>query len=108
MKRLSRAEQVGRNRALVLDAARRVFLARGYHAATLEEIAEEAGFSRGAVYSRFESKADMFIALLRDRITARAAQNATVVADLARSGTVADLIELGYQAERSAPGWRLV
>ena len=35
MNRLSRAEQNERNRALVLVAARRVFLARGYHAATL-------------------------------------------------------------------------
>ncbi len=42
MNRLSRAEQNERNRALVLDAARRVFLARGYHAATLDEIADEA------------------------------------------------------------------
>ncbi len=38
MKRLSRAEQNERNRALVLDAPRRVFLNRGYHTATLDEI----------------------------------------------------------------------
>ena len=49
VKRLTRAEQNERNRALVLEAARRVFLARGYHAATVEEIADEAGFSRGVV-----------------------------------------------------------
>jgi AcrR family transcriptional regulator len=59
MKRLSRAEQNERNRALVLDAARRIFLARGYHAATLDEIADEAGFSRGVVKSRFGNKADL-------------------------------------------------
>ena len=44
MKRLTRAEQAERNRGLVLAAARRVFLARGYHGATLEQIADEAGF----------------------------------------------------------------
>ena len=49
MIRLSRAEQNERNRALVLEAARRIFLARGYHAATLDEIADQAGFSRGVV-----------------------------------------------------------
>ena len=76
MKRLSRTEQVGRNRALVLDAARRVFLARGYHAATLEQIAEEAGFSKGVVYSQFDSKADLFLALLEARISERAVENA--------------------------------
>jgi AcrR family transcriptional regulator len=80
--RLSRAEQNDRNRALLLAAARRVFLERGYYAATLDQIADEAGFSKGAVYSRFASKADMFLALLEDRIAERAA--------------------------RGAPGWRLL
>ena len=84
--RLSRAEQNDRNRALLLAAARRVFLARGYHAATLEQIADEAGFSKGAVYSRFDSKADMFLALLTDRIAERAAQNAAAAGQLARQG----------------------
>ena len=106
--RLSRAEQNDRNRALLLSAALRVFLTRGYHAATLEQIADEAGFSKGAVYSRFESKADMFLALLTDRIAARAAQNASAVAELASSGTLAGLIELAWQAERATPGWRLL
>jgi AcrR family transcriptional regulator len=106
--RLSRAEQNDRNRALLLSAALQVFLSRGYHAATLEQIADEAGFSRGAVYSRFESKADMFLALLTDRIAARAAENAAAVAQLAISGTVAGLAELAWQAERATPGWRLL
>jgi AcrR family transcriptional regulator len=65
---LSRVEQTERNRSLVLDAARDVFMARGYHAATLEQIAESAGFSRGVVYSQFESKADLFLSLLEARI----------------------------------------
>ena len=80
--RLSRAEQNDRNRALLLAAALRVFLARGYHAATLELIADEAGFSKGVVYSRFTSKADMFLALLTDRIAERAAQNASAAGQL--------------------------
>src|SRR5208282_6407649 len=106
--RLSRAEQNGRNRALLLAAALRVFLARGYHAATLEQIADEAGFSKGVVYSRFDSKADMFLALLTDRIAERAAQNAAAAGQLARSGDMAALLALAWQAERAAPGWRLL
>lgn len=106
--RLSRAEQNGRNRALLLAAALRVFLARGYHAATLEQIADEAGFSKGVVYSRFDSKADMFLALLADRIAERAAQNAAAAGQLARSGDMAALLALAWQAERAAPGWRLL
>ena len=48
---MSRVEQVERNRDLVLAAARRVFLHRGYSGATLDAIAQEAGFSKGVVYS---------------------------------------------------------
>ena len=106
--RLSRAEQNDRNRALLLAAALRVFLARGYHAATLEQIADEAGFSKGVVYSRFDSKADMFLALLMERITERAAQNAAAAGQLTRSGDMAALLALAWQAERAAPGWRLL
>ena len=78
--RLRRAEQVERNRTVVLDAARRVFLDRGYVGATVDAIAEEAGFSKGVVYSQFGSKADMFMALLEQRITERAAQNERIAA----------------------------
>jgi AcrR family transcriptional regulator len=62
--RLRRAEMVERNREAVLAAARRVFIEKGYIGATLEAIAEEAGFSTGVVYSQFESKADLFLTLL--------------------------------------------
>jgi len=106
--RLSRAEQNDRNRALLLAAARRVFLERGYFAATLDQIADEAGFSKGAVYSRFASKADMFLALLEDRIAERGGQNAQLAEDLAGTGNFAAVIDLAERAERGAPGWRLL
>ena len=106
--RLSRAEQTDRNRAELFAAARRVFLARGYHAATLEQIADEAGFSKGVVYSRFASKADMFLALLEDRIAERAGQNAAAARRLAGAGDFGALLDLAQQAEHAAPGWRLL
>jgi AcrR family transcriptional regulator len=106
--RLSRAEQNDRNRASLLAAARRVFLERGYFAATLDQIADEAGFSKGAVYSRFASKADMFLALLEDRIVERAGQNAQLAEDLAGTGNFAAVIDLAERAERGSPGWRLL
>ena len=106
--RLSRAEQNERNRALLLAAARRVFLERGYYAATLDQIADEAGFSKGAVYSRFASKADMFLALLEDRIAERAAQNAQLAGELGGTGNFVALLDQAERAERGAPGWRLL
>src|ERR1700745_159899 len=107
MKRLSRAEQVRHNRALVLDAARRVFLARGYHAATLEQIADEAGFSKGVVYSQFESKADLFLALLEARIEERAAENASLAESLP-GGTLLAWLDHLARGDHATPGWLLL
>jgi len=107
MKRLSRAEQSERNRALVLDAARQVFLARGYHGATLEQIADEAGFSKGVVYSQFDSKADLFLALLEARIEERAAENARLAESLGGGG-LPTLVEHLSRGDQATPGWALL
>jgi AcrR family transcriptional regulator len=70
-KRLTQAERSEDTRRRLLEAARRVFVQRGFHATTLEQIAEAAGFTKGAVYSQFESKADLFFALLEQRVAHR-------------------------------------
>ncbi|MGZ4201393.1 MAG: TetR/AcrR family transcriptional regulator [Thermoleophilaceae bacterium] len=106
--RLSRAERTERNRSLVLDAARRVFMERGYHAATLEQIAEAAGFSKGVVYSQFESKADLFLALLDASIERRARENAQVVEGLAGGEGLAAMLEHVSRFQRAEPTWALL
>jgi AcrR family transcriptional regulator len=107
--RLTRAEQTERNRELVLAAARRVFLARGYHGATLENIADDAGFSKGVVYSQFRNKADLFLALLDARIEERARENAEVADGLAGIDGLLAMVEHTTRRERSDSAWtRLV
>jgi AcrR family transcriptional regulator len=99
-RRLNRAEKREANRARILQAARRVFGERGFHAASIEEIAEEAGLSNGAIYYNFESKGDLFFALLEERLDERihhmrrtigqqagAGSPATALADEARDAT---------------------
>jgi AcrR family transcriptional regulator len=73
-KPLTRPEQQQRTRERLLDAASRVFARRGYHAATLEQVAHEAGYSTGAVYSNFSGKEDLFLALADRQIGGRAEQ----------------------------------
>jgi AcrR family transcriptional regulator len=63
-KRPTREDKREANRARILQAARKVFGRRGYHGATIEEIADESGLSNGAVYYNFANKEDLFFALL--------------------------------------------
>ena len=49
--------------ARLVEAATKVVARRGFHAATVDEIAEEAGFSVGALYSNFDGKDDVFLAV---------------------------------------------
>jgi AcrR family transcriptional regulator len=69
--RLTRTERKQATRSELVAAARRVFLRRGFHAASLDEIADEAGFTKGAVYSNFDGKDDLFLALLDEHVDGR-------------------------------------
>jgi AcrR family transcriptional regulator len=66
--RLTRKERQRQTRERLLEAAERVFLRRGLRGSSVEEIAAEAGFTRGAFYSNFESKDELFVELLQDRV----------------------------------------
>jgi AcrR family transcriptional regulator len=73
-KRLTRKEKQEETRRLLLDAAERVFIRRGLPGSSVEEIAAEAGFTRGAFYSNFESKDELFVELLHARVYDRYAE----------------------------------
>jgi AcrR family transcriptional regulator len=81
-KRETRAEKQARTRAELIGAAARVFAQRGYSGASVEEIAEEAGYSHGAVYSNFEGKADLFLAVFEDYMAERVRELAETQAAL--------------------------
>src|SRR5450755_4962668 len=72
--RLRRAERRELTRSQILDAAERVFAREGLGGASVEAIAEEAGYSHGAIYSNFKSKEDLFFVLVEERIDARLAR----------------------------------
>jgi AcrR family transcriptional regulator len=67
----------------LLDAAAVVFARSGFHGSTLDEVAKTAGFTKGAVYSNFTSKDDLFLALLDDRIDRQFA----IVTEVLESGS---------------------
>jgi TetR/AcrR family acrAB operon transcriptional repressor len=57
-------EEAEKTRQLLLDCALTVFLRKGYSATTLNDIAEEANLTRGAVYWHFKNKVDVFSAVM--------------------------------------------
>lgn len=58
-------------RSQVLAAAAGVFAQRGFAGATIDDVAAAAGFTKGAVYSNFESKDELFLALMDAQVSAR-------------------------------------
>src|SRR5262245_46444228 len=89
--RLTQAERRQRTRAGLVETARATFLERGFHGASLDEIAERAGYSKGAVYSNFASKDELFLAVLDAHFEQRARALADVLLD-------AETLEDSYRA----------
>jgi AcrR family transcriptional regulator len=92
--RLTREQSRALTRERLLGAARTVFARRGFHAASVEEIAAEAGYSTGALYSNFDGKEDLFLAMMEREIDAYSREIA------------AGLDELASVAERARDGAR--
>jgi len=69
--RLTREEKKAQTRQRLLEAARAVFARRGFAASSLDEVAEEAGLTKGAVYSNFANKEDLVLAVLDDAFDRR-------------------------------------
>lgn len=86
-----REEQKALTRRRLLDSAEAVFARRGFHGASVDEIAREAGATSGALYSNFSGKEDLFLALFEERI-------ATDVGDYA------DILAAGETLEEQARG----
>lgn len=80
-RRRTRTETKAATRRALLDAAARTFARKGFTGASVEEIAETAGFSIGAVYSNFSSKERMFVELLSERASAQVTEATRIMAD---------------------------
>lgn len=66
-------EKTDITRGRFLQAAEKIFARDGFDAAKLEEIAADAGYTRGAFYANFDTKEDLFLALLEREISSRIA-----------------------------------
>ena len=95
---MSRKERQAETRLRLLDAAEQVFLRRGLQGSSVEEITAEAGFSRGAFYSNFKSKDELFVELLQDRVYRQYAEMAEQAQE--QPGTPRDRLRWGAERLR--------
>ena len=105
-RRISGAER----RRVVLGAAEEVFARRGYHAASLEEIARAAGVSKPVVYDHFASKRELHVTLLKEQLGALLEH---VAAGVPEGGPAETRLRLGVEAffgfvEEHPYAWRMM
>jgi AcrR family transcriptional regulator len=105
---LTREQKGEQVRRALLDAAREAFVRDGFHGASLDVVADAAGLTKGAVYSRFESKADLFLALLEERISERVAQVESVVGTGSTEDDVAAVTRQYLSIMRGQMPWTLL
>jgi len=71
MKRMSRREKQAHTRSCLIASAAKVFAQRGLDKASIDEVAEDAGYTKGAFYANFKNKEELFLAMLDERFAAR-------------------------------------
>lgn len=74
MPRLTRKEKQAHTRSCLMNSAARVFARRGLQSASIDEVAEDAGYTKGAFYANFKSKEELFLAMLDERFAERVEQ----------------------------------
>ncbi|MFJ8530390.1 TetR/AcrR family transcriptional regulator [Bacillus sp. NPDC094106] len=67
-RRLTQEERKKETRQLLLESAVETFAKLGFHGASVDKIAEHAGFSKGAVYAHFHTKEDLFLAIVEQQM----------------------------------------
>lgn len=108
MPRLTREETQSQTRERLLASAKEVFAKRGYAGASVEEIAEQAGYSKGAVYSNFESKEALFLELLRSRMTEEIAELHVILEQSRSTEEVLAALKMQYSTLERQVTWCLL
>src|SRR5437588_3912970 len=106
-RRLTRKEQQARTRSSLMRSAAKLFCERGLEQASIDELAEAAGYTKGAFYANFKNKEELFLAMLDERFARRLEALDAILAserevqEQAREGGV-DFVRF----VRADPGWQ--
>src|SRR4029453_872745 len=103
VEKLTRERRRQQTRDVLIAAATEVFARRGFEGAALEEIAETAGFTRGAIYKNFDDKEDLFFAVT-DRLNEQVIEAFRTIAPEGASPTDWDIARLAELWRTSVGG----
>jgi AcrR family transcriptional regulator len=106
--RLSRAERREQTRQELVSAAEACFVSRGFHASSVDEVAERAGYTKGAVYSNFASKEDLFFAVYERRVEQVLTEVAPGLRQLGAERASDELAAGAMHRRDPDDGWRAV
>jgi len=106
--RLTRDESKTQTRERLLDAARHMFAQGGYGGASIDTIAAEAGYSKGAFYGNFESKEAIFLELLSRHMAAEAEQLTRLVDPNRTAGDILDSLDVWLEQMNADADWALL
>jgi AcrR family transcriptional regulator len=106
----TRAERQAQTRTELVDAAERLFASQGFHATSLDQVADAAGYTKGAVYSNFVSKEDLFLAVYERRVERYLPEVRRTLAEAAeaRDALIALTAAHSERREREPDGWLCV
>lgn len=107
-RRLTREESRAQTRERLLDAARRVFARGGYGGASVDAIAAEAGYSKGAFYGNFETKEAVFLELLSLHKASEADQLAALVGSGRTAAEILDSLDVWLERMNADADWALL
>ena len=106
--RLNRQEAKRETQDRLLAAARELFLERGFHAASVADIAARAGYTTGAIYSNFGGKEDLFLAIYDEQVTRGVEQAQRAFAEAGWIGGLERLTAQRGDRDRSDELWLAV
>jgi AcrR family transcriptional regulator len=106
--RLSRAERREQTRQELVIAAEACFVSQGFHASSVDEVAERAGYTKGAVYSNFAAKEDLFFAVYERRVEQVLTEVAPGLRQLGAERAFDELATGAMHRRDPDDGWRAV
>ncbi|MHB1023268.1 MAG: TetR/AcrR family transcriptional regulator [Acidobacteriaceae bacterium] len=95
-------------RSRLIASAEKIFVRDGFAAASIEEIASEAGYTRGAFYANFESKEDLFLILLEHRVHTKLTELRKLLLGLKTDSERLQALRQHYMKRSSDRNWVLL